>query len=234
MRRPRLASQNYHDTPAGLRRGAVLECPYRALTPVRGRLARIEPGSARFFPIRRPLRRRLAPKRQSRRGGRMAPLPRVQSSAKPHGVRDGATGLEPETSGVTGRSWPSGLSGDRRGFPARAGSFDAGVAGIAGNWRRLPAASCGICAGCPVVPSANEDRRLRPARVHVVASSWTGTISMTYRRRRIRPPRRGNRRCPTGALVAARSARRSTARDLQPEFDHPVACSLITLTPLTR
>ena len=41
-----------------------------------------------------------------------------------------------------------GWGGDRRGFAARAGLCGRGLAGIAGDGRRAPAASCGMCAGC--------------------------------------------------------------------------------------
>ena len=60
----------------------------------------------------------------------------------------GATGLEPATSGVTGRSSAAGLFGTRRGFAARAGLFAHCLAGIAGCRRQRPATSCGMCAGC--------------------------------------------------------------------------------------
>jgi hypothetical protein len=58
----------------------------------------------------------------------------------------GATGLEPATSGVTGRSWclragRNGRGGNARGLPARAGLFDRRLAGIGGCQRELPATS---------------------------------------------------------------------------------------------
>jgi hypothetical protein len=62
----------------------------------------------------------------------------------------GATGLEPATSGVTGRSWRFRTERGSAGIPAVSRSFDPGLAEIRGSGRELPAASCGICAGCAV------------------------------------------------------------------------------------
>jgi hypothetical protein len=70
-------------------------------------------------------------------------------------VLRGATGLEPATSGVTGRSR---RLRDERGSAAISAvsrAFGLAVPGIAGSGRELPAMSCGISAGCGVVPDDN-------------------------------------------------------------------------------
>jgi hypothetical protein len=51
------------------------------------------------------------------------------------------------------------LRGDRRGFPARAGSFDPAVARIGGRARKLRATFCGMSAGWIVVRIA---KRVQP------------------------------------------------------------------------
>jgi hypothetical protein len=67
------------------------------------------------------------------------------------GIFTGATGLEPATSGVTGRSWRFPAERGSAGIPAVSGPFGRAVAGIRGCLRELSAASCGVSAGCGVV-----------------------------------------------------------------------------------
>ena len=59
----------------------------------------------------------------------------------------GATGLEPATSGVTGRSWYSRAGRGQAGIPAVSRSSMHRLAGIRGRRRELAAASCGMSAG---------------------------------------------------------------------------------------
>jgi hypothetical protein len=72
------------------------------------------------------------------------------------GSLTGATGLEPATSGVTGRSWRFRAERGSAGVPVVSGPFGRAVAGIRGYLRELPAASCGISAGCSVVRIDNQ------------------------------------------------------------------------------
>jgi hypothetical protein len=69
----------------------------------------------------------------------------------------GATGLEPATSGVTGRSWRFRPEWGLAGVPARAGLFDRAVAGIAGYGRGFPATSRGMPAGCARCLNCRQD-----------------------------------------------------------------------------
>jgi hypothetical protein len=62
----------------------------------------------------------------------------------------GATGLEPATSGVTGRSWRLLAEREWAGIPDASGSLARCLAGITGRGRGIPAAFCGISAGCDV------------------------------------------------------------------------------------
>ena len=98
----------------------------------------------------------------------------------------GATGLEPATSGVTGRSWRFRAERGQAGIPGHSRDFRPDVAGIGGCRRELPGASCGISAGCGVAQSANGAgcardamRRLRVegvARAYVRARGGTRPV----------------------------------------------------------
>ncbi len=63
----------------------------------------------------------------------------------------GATGLEPATSGVTGRSRRCGAERGYAGFVRKGQTFFACCAGLPGHLRVLPAPSGGMSAGCVVV-----------------------------------------------------------------------------------
>jgi hypothetical protein len=73
------------------------------------------------------------------------------------GFFTGATGLEPATSGVTGRSCRFRAERRSAGIPARSRAFSTvALRGIGGCRRELPACSRGICAGWIVVLSVND------------------------------------------------------------------------------
>ena len=71
--------------------------------------------------------------------------------------KTGATGLEPANSGVTGRSWRLRPGRGLAGISGKSRTFRLSVAGIRGDWRELPAGSCGMSAGWGVVSLANEN-----------------------------------------------------------------------------
>jgi hypothetical protein len=85
---------------------------------------------------------RTTPRRSRRRGS---------------GVEAGATGLEPATSGVTGRSWrlraKAGIGGD---FRREQGLSTLALRGFAGMGGEVPATSRGKCAGCVVALAENQ------------------------------------------------------------------------------
>jgi hypothetical protein len=62
----------------------------------------------------------------------------------------GATGLEPATSGVTGRSWRFRAERGQAGTPAVSRVFRPRLCGDSRCARELPAGSCGMSAGCCV------------------------------------------------------------------------------------
>jgi hypothetical protein len=81
----------------------------------------------------------------------------------------GATGLEPATSGVTGRSWCFRPERGSAGIPGASKLSNPDAAGICGCRRELPAASCGMSAVCEVVQVGN-DSVVLPCWSHVFAA----------------------------------------------------------------
>ena len=71
----------------------------------------------------------------------------------------GATGLEPATSGVTGRSWRFRAEREWAGISGMSRLFTTWLAGITGRLRELPPTFHGICAGSDVVFSGDAPMR---------------------------------------------------------------------------
>src|SRR6266567_4474171 len=78
---------------------------------------------------------------------------------------------------------PSGLSGERRGFPARAGLVDRGLAGIAGLRREPAGTSCGISAGCIVARVVNHPEvcGTRCCSRQIGRSTFHGGFALSFR-----------------------------------------------------
>jgi hypothetical protein len=149
-------------------------------------------------------------------GGRL----RQVSQQKMPVCRDftGATGLEPATSGVTGRSWRYRAERGSAGIPAVSRTSTPCVAGIRGYRQDLPATSCGICAGCVVAANGNQAGLLEEVR----GSTTTSRNGLSHcsrssiaRRRAFEPHegRRHHRRAREPARARGRARADRDARD---------------------